>query len=161
MTSGTGANGRAEVKKYLIAAGVALAMFATVAFAASLNVDGSVLQAGQDRSLVCANNAVVSWNTQTVGNGEFAVNRITVTFNEGCNGNYGYVAVFSYVGPPGGSIQTGFGIGQITDNQVSFDVNESNPDAEVDMINAVSVAVKNTNDAAPAAGFWSGIITGP
>ncbi len=28
------------------------------------------------------------------------------------------------------------------------------------MINAVSVAVKNSNDAAPAAGFCSGIITG-
>jgi hypothetical protein len=40
-------------------------------------------------------------------------------------------------------------------------VNESDPKAEVDQINAVSVAVKNTNDAAPAPGFFSGIITGP
>jgi hypothetical protein len=149
------------MKKYLIAAAVALALFATAAFAASLNVDGTVLQAGQDRDLTCADNAVVGWSTQTVGNGEFAVNRITVTFDEGCNGNFGYVAVFSAVGPPGGSTQTGFGIGPISGNQVSFDVNESDPNAEVDMINAVSVAVKNTNDAAPAAGFWSGIITGP
>jgi hypothetical protein len=148
------------MKKYLIAAAVALALFATAAFAASLNVDGTVLQAGQDLDLTCADNAVVGWATQTVGNGEFAVNRITVTFDEGCNGNYGYVAVFSAVGP-GGSTQTGFGIGLISGNQVSFDVNESDPNAEVDMINAVSVAVKNTNDAAPAAGFWSGIITGP
>jgi hypothetical protein len=149
------------MKRYLIAAAVALGLFATAAFAASLNVDGSVLQAGQDRNLKCATNAVVGWQTQTVGNGEFAVNRVTVTFDEGCNGNYGYIAVFSQVGPPGGSSQTGFGIGVISGNQVSFDVNESDPNAEVDMINAVSVAVKNTNDAAPAPGFWSGIITGP
>jgi hypothetical protein len=149
------------VKKYMIAASVALAVFATAAFAASLNVDGTVLQAGQDRDLTCADNAVVGWTTQTVGNGEFAVTRITVTFDDGCNGNFGYVAVFSSVGPPGGSTQTGFGIGEIADNKVSFEVDESNPNAEVDMINAVSVAVKNTNDAAPSAGFWSGIITGP
>jgi hypothetical protein len=149
------------MRKYLIAATVALALFATAAFAASLNVDGTVLQAGQDRDLTCADNAVVGWSTQTVGNGEFAVTRITVTFDEDCNGNYGYVAVFSAVGPPGGSSQTGFGIGLISGNQVSFEVNESDPNAEVDTINAVSVAVKNTNDAAPAAGFWSGIITGP
>jgi len=148
------------MKKYLITAAVALMVFATAAFAASLNVDGTVLQAGQDSDLTCANNAVVGWQTQTVGNGEFAVTRITVTFDEGCNGNYGYVAVFSSVGP-GGSTQTGFGIGQISGNQVSFDVNENLSNSEVDMINAVSVAVKNTNDAAPAAGFWSGIITGP
>lgn len=148
------------MKKYLIAAAVALGVFATVAFAASLNVDGTVLQAGQDSDLTCADNAVVGWTTQTVGNGEFAVDRITVTFDHDCNGNYGYVAVFSSVGP-GGSTQTGFGIGQISGNHVSFEVDESNPNAEVDMINAVSVAVKNTNDASPAAGYWSGIITGP
>jgi hypothetical protein len=147
------------MRKYLAA--LALGLFASVAFAASLNVDGSVLQAGQDRNLKCATNAVVGWQTQTVGSGEFGVTRVTVTFDEGCNGNYGYVAVFSQVGPPGGSTQTGFGIGQISGNQVSFEVNESDPNSEVDMINAVSVAVKNTNDAAPAPGFWSGIITGP
>jgi hypothetical protein len=149
------------MKRYLIAAGVALGVFAGAAFAASLNVDGTVLQAGQDRNLTCADNAVVGWTTQTVGNGEFAVDRITVTFDGACNGNYAYVAVFKSVGPPGGSDQSGFGIGQISGNQVSFDVNESDPEAEVDQINAVSVAVKNTNDAAPAPGFFSGIITGP
>jgi hypothetical protein len=148
------------MKKYLIAAALALVVFATAAFAASLNVDGTVLQAGQDSDLTCADNAVVGWVTQTVGNGEFAVTRITVTFDEGCDGNYGYVAVYSSVGPPGGSSQTGFGIGPISGNQVSFEVNENLSNSEVDMINAVSVAVKNTNDAAPAAGFWSGIITG-
>lgn len=149
------------MRKYLIAAAVALAVFATAAFAASLNVDGGVLQAGQDSDLTCADNAVVDWTTQTVGNGQFAATRVTVTFDDGCDGNYGYVAVFSSVGPPGGSSQTGFGIGQISGNQVSFDVNESDVNAQVDQINAVSVAVKNTNDAAPAAGWWSGIITGP
>ncbi|MGH8870616.1 MAG: hypothetical protein ACRDWS_01395 [Acidimicrobiia bacterium] len=148
------------MRKYLIAAAVALVAFATTAFAASLQLDGSVLQAGQDRELTCAENAVVDWTTQTVGNGEFAVTRMTVTFDAGCDGNFGYVAVFSAVGPPGGSTQTGFGIGPISGNTVSFEVNESDPNAEVDMINAVSVAVKNSNDAAPAAGFCSGIITG-
>jgi hypothetical protein len=148
------------VKKYFIAAAVALMVFATTAFAARLNLDGGVLQAGQDRDLVCANNAVVGWTTQTVGSGEFAVTRITVTFDAGCNGNYGYVAVFSHVGPPGGSSQTGFGIGPISGNQVSFEVDENNPNSEVDMINAVSVAVKNTNDAAPGF-FYDGMITGP
>ena len=153
---------RVEMKKYLIAAVAALAVFGASAFAASLDVDGSVVQAGTDYDLTCADGAVVDYVTQTVGSGQFAVTRVNVTFDPGCEGNFGYLALFSSADPGGsGSTQTGFGIQEIVGNQISFEVNESSPNAAVAMINAVSVAVKNTNDAAPAPGFHSGIITGP
>jgi hypothetical protein len=148
------------MRKYLIAAAAALVVFAVSAFAASLNVEGSVLQAGQDRDLTCTESAVVGWETQTVGNGEFAVKKITVTFgNSGCDGKWAYVAVFSYVGPPGGSTQTGFGIDQISGDKAEWTVNPALENAEVDRINAVSVAVKNTNDGDPNPCYTSGIIT--
>lgn len=139
------------MKRYLIAASVALAVFAGAAFAATLNVDGGVLQAGQDTDLTCSDNAVVSYSTQTVGGGGFAVNGITVTFDEGCDGNFAYLATFS-----GPGSQNGFGIKEISGNKVTFTVNL----APVDTINAVSVAVKNTNDGAPTHPWVSGIITG-
>ena len=150
------------MKRYLIAALAALVIFPAAAFAASLNVDGSVVQAGTDTDLTCADNAVVGWTTQTVFSGEFAVTRVTVDFDAGCDGNYAYVAIFS-----GPGAQTGFGIGPIAGDQVTFDVDESAVNAEVDNIDMVSVAVKNTNDgdnpATPLVEefFYSAIITGP
>lgn len=146
------------MKRYLIAAAVALAVFAGAAFAATLNVDGGVVQAGQDLTLKCADNAAVTYGTQTSGDGQFYVNKITVTFDGACNGYYAYVAPFVYVGPPGGSTQTGFGIDQIAGNQVVFTVNPSATNALVANVNAISVAVKNSDDS--GSGCWfSGIIT--
>jgi len=148
------------MKKYLIAGALVLVVFATAAFAASLDLDGGVLQAGQDSDLTCTDSAVVSYVTQTVGNGMFAVNKITVTFNPDCNGMWAYLAPFSSVGPPGGSSQTGFGIDQISGNEAVWSVNASDPNAEVAQINAISVLVKNSNDGDPNPCWTSGIITG-
>jgi hypothetical protein len=145
------------MKRYLIAAAVALAVFAGAAFAATLNVDGGVVQAGQDLTLSCADNAVVTYGTQTSGDGQFYVNKITVTFDGVCNGYFAYVAPFLSVGP-GGSSQTGFGIDQIAGNQVVFTVNPSATNAKVANVNAISVMVKSSDDSGTGC-YTSGIIT--
>jgi hypothetical protein len=50
------------MKKYVAAAAVAVMVFAFSAFAASLNVDGGVLQSGIDRDLTCAETAKVTYD---------------------------------------------------------------------------------------------------
>jgi len=47
------------MKKYLVALGVAVLGFASAAFAATLNLDGGVIQSGKDDDLTCVEDAVV------------------------------------------------------------------------------------------------------
>ncbi len=48
------------MKKYLIAGVVAVVAFAMAGFAATLNVDGGVIQSGSDDSLTCTSDATVA-----------------------------------------------------------------------------------------------------
>lgn len=53
------------MKKYIAAGGVAVVAFAFAASAASLNVDGGVLQSGIDRDLTCSEDAVITYDHHT------------------------------------------------------------------------------------------------
>jgi len=140
------------VKKYFIAGVLALSVFATAAFAADLALNDAVLQAGTDSDLTCAANASVDYTTQVNFSGEFGVTGIVVTFDPGCDGYYGYIAIMS---APGSII--GMGIEQIASNQVDFTVDPAL--GLVSNIEIVSVAVKSTDDSG-GSGYYSGIITG-
>jgi hypothetical protein len=82
------------MKKYFVAAVVAMMAFAFAAFAASLNVDGGVLQAGVYNDLACAAEVEVDFVTSNNGQG-FWVGGATLTFKDdngdttsNCDGEY-------------------------------------------------------------------------
>ena len=80
------------MKKYVAAAVVAVMVFAFAAFAASLNVDGGVLQAGVDDDLTCADTANVTYSHHA-SEGLFWVTDVHVSFDEDCDGNTMYLAI--------------------------------------------------------------------
>lgn len=73
------------MKKYLAAAAVAVMVFAFSAFAASLNLDGGVLQAGENTDLTCTDQEVpVRW---IIDNNDGLVYGAHVAVPESCYGN--------------------------------------------------------------------------
>jgi hypothetical protein len=81
------------MKKYIIAAVVAVAVFASAAFAASLNVDAGTLQAGQDQIGTCiSKNVEVSYEEPTFANGRWTVSEITLDHDGECD-KLGYSVV--------------------------------------------------------------------
>lgn len=86
-----GSRGR-HMKKYFIAAAVAVIAFSMAAFAAQLNVDAGVLQAGVDDNLKCADNANVSFDHHASG-GEFWTTAVNIEFDNDCTGELMYLAI--------------------------------------------------------------------
>lgn len=82
------------MKKYFVAAAVAIAVFAMSAFAASLTVNGDFLQAGVDPTLRCTNDAVVTYTTSNDYAGHY-VNGVTVTTDPACAGQHAQVALLT------------------------------------------------------------------
>jgi hypothetical protein len=82
------------MKKYFVAAAIAIAVFAMSAFAASLTVNGDFLQAGVDPTLKCTNDAVVTYNTSNDYNGHW-LGGVTVTTDPACEGQHAQVALLT------------------------------------------------------------------
>ncbi|MFP4150064.1 MAG: hypothetical protein ACLFV0_11310 [Nitriliruptoraceae bacterium] len=138
------------MKKYFAAAIVAVMVFAFSAFAAELDVEAGVLQAGVYDELTCTeDDAIVSWGTQHTGQFEEigqAVNRVTIDFGDGdCEGLYAQVALFSHEqldGPSTGisNFRLADGNFEIGDNnQVTIDGFQIDPE----LIDQISVLVKD------------------
>jgi hypothetical protein len=81
------------MKKYAIAGGAALIAFALAAFAAGLVVNGGVLQAGQDNTLTCTDEADVSYTTSNDTNGHW-IGAVHLEFDPACEGSYAVVNGF-------------------------------------------------------------------
>jgi hypothetical protein len=84
------------MKKYLIASVVAMMAFAFAAFAASLSVNGGVLQSGVDADLTCAESANVTYDHHVDYFHQAMdawVEEFYITFDEDCTGNTMYFTV--------------------------------------------------------------------
>ncbi len=97
------------MRKYFIAATIALAVFAVSAFAASLSVDGGTLQAGVDSDLTCADSVEVAYTTTSTVDG-FVVDQIDLAFLDAeglptttCDGQTADVALWGTGGTAAGS----------------------------------------------------------
>lgn len=124
------------MKKYVVASVVAVMVFAVAAFAASLNVDSGVLQAGVDDDLTCAENATVAYSHHS-SDGLFWVTDVHVTFDQDCSGNTMYLAITDVGGV----------VVDITGPTVSIPVDPgtdtffTNPGIAVSEINDVNITV--------------------
>ena len=142
------------MKKYLAAAVVAVMVFAFSAFAASLNLDGGVLQAGSDLDLTCTEAATVTYDTPIAAvQGDFRVSAFTVNFDneaaKDCNELEAHLKVH---GDDGGSYQS-IAVKEISGNEVVF-YTDKEKDPKAEAITGVSVAVHNSSDH----GFADGIL---
>jgi hypothetical protein len=73
------------MRKYIIAATVAITVFASSAFAASLQVNAGTLQAGQDTIGECVSDQVtVSYAAPGWVNGAWLVNEVTLDHGANC-----------------------------------------------------------------------------
>lgn len=137
------------MRKALIAAVVASALFAVGAFAANLNVTGDNLASGQDDIVQCGD-AEVEWTTDdsAAGDGDWAVTGATVTFSsDDCDG----AKVDLAVGTGSASAPTWE---DWTCDDVSGTTNSSlcSPDgAAPDVAEVVDVAVLANGNSVPAA----------
>jgi|GEM_PF-4800520 len=139
------------MRKYFIAGAVALMVFAIVAFAASLAVDGGVLQAGMD-TVDAGEEATLTWTTFVRHDGHFGVEQLTVDFDDpAADGNYAYVNIME---GPGQII--GMAITPIADQQVVLNIT----DLKAEDVHSVGVLIKNTSDAGDPPGdeYFSGVI---
>jgi hypothetical protein len=125
------------MKKYFIASVVAVMAFASAAFAAQLNVNGGVLQAGVDRDLTCTQGtATVSYQTDASHDG-FVVKTITVSFpDNACNGNYVNIRAYTT------DNKLNMATAKVEHGKAVFNTN--NPYAET--VTGVDLVVKNTDD---------------
>ena len=98
------------MKKYLIAATVAVMVFAISAFAASLDVNAGTLQAGDDAIDKCIENSeeavAVSYGEAAYGNGEWTIDEITLDHDGKCE-NLDYQVVIA--DSAGGDLSDGDG----------------------------------------------------
>lgn len=75
------------MKKYLIAALAAVAVFAGAAFAASLDVSAGTLQAGQDQIGQCiSDDVLVAYGEATFVNPGWTIDEITLDHHGQCDG---------------------------------------------------------------------------
>jgi hypothetical protein len=74
------------MKKYIIAAFVALGVFASAAFAASLQVDAGTLQAGEDAISQCiTDDVVVAYGDPEFEDGAWTIDQITLDHGGLCD----------------------------------------------------------------------------
>jgi hypothetical protein len=81
------------MKKYIAAGAVAIMVFAFAASAASLSVNGGVLQAGADNDLTCTDDADVTYTTSNDTNGHW-IGAIHLEFDTACEDGYAIVNGF-------------------------------------------------------------------
>lgn len=150
------------MKKYLIAAAVAVIAFSMAAFAATLNVNGGTVQAGIDTTLACYDDAIVTYDTGYDQTGastdeKFEVLAVNVEFTGaplgGCgDSNRAHVKINDggpIAGPhaPGNASEIGphgYAIVEIeNDNTVSIPVQQT---LFVEDVHQVQVMVKDAAD---------------
>jgi hypothetical protein len=141
------------MKKYFVAAAVAIAVFAMSAFAASLTVNGDFLQAGVDPSLKCTENAVVTYDTSNDYNGHW-VGGVTVSTDSACDGQYAQVALLTNApGWPNHQLVYAISADPISGGSADIDF-ECDGTIRAADVNTVQVLIKKLTDTEPA-GFAS------
>lgn len=111
------------MKKYIVAAAVAILVFSVAAFAASLSVNAGTLQAGQDQIDQCTESDVtVSYGTATFTNPGWTIDTITLDDQGACDGYSFSVAVTGGPGTPPWTTNTESGTFGTSPVTVTFDV---------------------------------------
>lgn len=158
------------MKKYLAAGAVAVIVFAISAFAASLNVDGGVLQAGVDDDLTCTENVALTYDTgynhSDPTTQPFQIRSITATVDEDhtCGEDVRvHIKVGTSDAHPGNP--SGYAIGPLDENgqfTAYLEEDEDGFSLLVEDLNQIQVMLKGPSySSGEADGYFSGVFLDP